>query len=314
MPDAPDVAVIIVGLNARDFVRGCVESLLAAPWRQRRFEIIYVDNGSRDDTIAMLTSGFPQVRIIANPTNLGFCKAANQGGRASQARYFYFINDDTLLVDDAIAMLVDYMDCTPDAGTVGSRLLYPDGTEQWSGRRFPSMMNAIFGRRTFLTKFFPNAPLVRNYLCKDELQGTAPFEVDWVSAAGQIVRPDAFFAVGGFAEDYYYWHEAVFCDRIRRHGQRVLLHPLSKIIHYEGKGSGARPYKTQKFHILDFHRGAYRCYCEHHRLGAFHPLRWITAAALASRAAVLLAISRVRTLQPGKSAAPRPPQTGTAGV
>ena len=95
--------------------------------------------------------------------------------------------------------------------------------------------------------------------------------------------------VGGFAEDYYYWHEAVICDRVRRKGKHVYLHPRSIIIHHEGKGSGTRPYAARKWHILDFHRAAYRCYCEHYGLKWFSLRRWFAALALTIRAASLLA-------------------------
>jgi len=303
-----DVAVILVGLNAREFVRGCLESLGKAQWRRCRHQIIYVDNGSSDGTPDMIRAEFPGVRVHVNPTNLGFCPAANQGAEMADARYFYFLNDDTLVLDDAIALLVETMDAMPDVGTIGSRLLYPDGSEQWSGRRFPSMMNALFGRRSLLTRLFPNAPFVKEYLCSRQLNGHDPFDVDWVSAAGQIVRRETFDAVGRFAEDYYYWHEAVFCDRILRHGRRVLLHPRSKVIHFEGSGSGARPFKRQVFHIVDFHRGAFRCYCEHHRLGRLHPMRFAAAALLAARAALLLSAARIRTWFP------RPSMSAKAGA
>jgi hypothetical protein len=181
------------------------------------------------------------------------------------------------------------MDRDPDIGTIGSRLFYPDGREQWSGRRFPSLFNAFLGRRSWLTRWFPNARPVREYLCADELRGEEPFAADWVSAAGQIVSRAAFDAVGGLAEDYYYWHEAVFCDRIRKAGKRVLLDPRSHVIHFEGKGSGVRTFATQRFHIVDFHRGAFRCYCEHHGIGPWNPRRWIAAAGLTTRALLLLA-------------------------
>lgn len=290
-----DVAVIIVGLNAKDYVRGCIDSLGRAEWRQTRYEVVYVDNGSKDGTVAALRVEFPWVTLIENGYNAGYCRAANQGARAANSRYYYFINDDTLVIEDAIAMLVDYLDASPDVATVGSRLLYPDGSEQYSGRRFPRWIDAFMGRRSPLTRLFPNAPWVRSYLCKDELAQDQPFPVDWVSAAGQLFRPSDFWAVGGFAEDYYYWHEAVICGRLAKLGRKVTLHPRSKVIHYEGKGSGHRPYPAQRFHILDFHRGALRCYCERYGLGRFHPARWVAAALLGSCAATKLGMAWTRS-------------------
>ncbi len=293
----PDVAIILVGLNARDYVTGCLDSIVAAEWRGYTYQIVYVDNGSTDGSLAMVAERFPEALTIGNPTNLGFCKAANQGARRANGRYYYFINDDTIVLADALAVLVEYMDDHPEAGTVGSRLLYPDGSEQWSGRRFPTLLQGLFGRRSPLSRWFPRAPWVNAYLCKAQLYAGEPFEVDWVSAAGQIVRPDAFHEVSGFAEDYYYWHEAVFCSRLRAAGRMILLHPRSRVIHYEGKGSGTRSIPVQRFHIVDFHRGAYRFYCAHKRLGRAHPLRWTAAAALATRASALLLAASFRSLR-----------------
>lgn len=292
--DHVDVSIIVVGLNAREYVRECFESVERAQWRGVSYEVVYVDNGSTDGSPAMVREKFPRSIVAANSANVGFCRAANQGARLARGRYFFFVNDDTLILEDAIAILVEYMDAHPTVGTLGSRLLFPDGTEQFSGRRFPGLMNGILGRRSVLTRLFPNARWVREYLCKDEIQTDHPFRADWVSAAAQIVPRDLFMQIGGYAEDYYYWHEAVFCDRIRAAGRDVMLHPLSRIIHHEGKGTGTRTLRAQRFHIVDFHRGAFRCYCEHHRLGSLNPLRWMAAGALGTRAACLLTLTTLR--------------------
>jgi GT2 family glycosyltransferase len=291
-----DVVIVIVGLNAKDFVQGCLDSIYKAIWRKVTYKCVYIDNGSSDGSVQMVRDEFPAVRVVANPTNLGYCPAANQGAFDSQSRYIYLINDDTLVLDDAIALLVESMDQNPMCGTMGSRLLYPDGSEQWSGRRFPGLIYALFGRNSFIAKKFPDFKPVRKYLCKDQLKGDAPFAVDWVSAAGQIVRRDAYEKIGGLANDYYYWHEAVFCDRLKEAGYQVMLHPLSKVIHYEGKGSGPRPYLIQKFHIINFHQGAYRCYCEHYKLRPWSPRSIMAGILLTSRAIILLAICRIRSL------------------
>jgi len=294
-----DVAVVIVGLNARAYVKACLESLEAADWVDVTHEVIYVDNGSTDGTLDMLVERFIRVTVIANQTNLGYCKAANEGARQADSRYYYFLNDDTIVLDDAIARLVAFMDGMPDAAAVGSRLLYSDGREQWSGRRFPSVSDALFGRRSLLAKLFPHARSVRRYLCKDELAAGWPFDVDWVSVAGAMVRARDFDQVSGFAEDYYYWHEAVFCDRLRALGKRVLLHPASRVIHHEGQGSGNRSYQVQRLHIIDFHRGALRCYCEHYHLGRWHPRRMLALTALTARSMLLLILCWTRSWWPG---------------
>jgi len=287
-----DVAVIIVGLNARAFVEQSLASIERAEWRGRTYETIYVDNGSTDGSAEMARQRFPRAQVIANPTNVGFCPAANQGTRAAHSRHYFFLNDDTIVHDDAIALLVEYLDGRPEVGAVGSRLLNHDGSDQWSGRRFPSPLNFIFGRRSVLSRWLPNARPLARYLYRDQLQAGKPFAADWVSAAAVMARAEVFERIGGFAEDYYYWHEAIFCDRVRQAGYEVTLHPQSKITHFEGHGSGKRSYAARRWHIINFHRGAYRCYCERYRLGRLNPRRALAALALGTRAVLLLAANR----------------------
>jgi GT2 family glycosyltransferase len=244
----------------------------------------------------MVGAGFPDVRIIANPLNVGFCRAANQGAKSANSRHYFFLNEDTIVLKNAIPLLIRFLDQNEQTGAIGSRLLNPDFSDQWSGRRFPSPFNAILARRSAISRWFQKAKPLTDYLCKGEIQKGIPFSADWVSAAAVMVKASVFQKIGGFAEDYYYWHEPIFCDRIRAAGKQVYLHPQSQIVHYEGNGSGERPYHVQKKHILDFHRGAYRCYCEHYHIGRFHPLRLFVGGGLFFRAATLLALRRAADL------------------
>jgi GT2 family glycosyltransferase len=284
-----DVSVVLIGLNACRYILECIASLRDAQWPDCRYEVIYVDNGSRDDSVAQVRAHWPQVKLIANERNLGFCPAGNQAARVARGTHLYFLNDDTLVPGDAVARAWRTLRSRPEVGLVGSRLLNLDGSDQWSGRRFPTVWASVLGRRSWLARWFPKAAPLADYLCMQEVAKGEAFEVDWVSAAAMVIHVDVFWRIGGLAEDYYYWHEAVFCDRLRATGLKVVLDPQSKIVHYEGKGSGKRTYAVLRWHILDFHRGAYRCFCEHYRLSRWNPLRWLVGAGLAARAGLLLA-------------------------
>ncbi len=294
-----DVSVIVVGLNARDFVRQCWTTVKSSGFAAMSYEMIYVDNGSKDDSVAVVRAEHGDVHVIENTDNLGFCKAANQGARAARGRHLCFINDDVIILDQALETLSRYLDDHPDTGIAGARLLNVDGTDQWSGRRFPTILNGLFARRSPIARMFPKAGPLRRYLYRDEIERGEPFEADWVSAAGMSVPRDIFFAAGCFDESYYYWHEAVFCDRVAAMGKRVMLHTDAKIIHYEGFGSGKRSHAARRWHIRDFHLGAYRCYVEHHKLGRFAPRKAVAYLLLESRKRLLLALNRVsEALQP----------------
>jgi GT2 family glycosyltransferase len=199
------------------------------------------------------------------------------------------------MIDDAIASIVEWADAH-DAGMIGSRLLNTDGTDQFSsGRAFTTPMASIFGRKSLLTRWFPQAPWARRYLMSDHVDATEPYEVDWLSAAAMMVRRDVFDAVGGLAEDFYYFHEQVFCARVKRAGGRVYLHPRSRIIHHEGAGSGVRTRRVRRRHIVAFHAAAFRWFCLHHGLGPLHPVRFVAAAALSARAGLLVAVDALKT-------------------
>jgi GT2 family glycosyltransferase len=290
-----DVSLVVISLNSRDYLRACIDSILAAQWRSVTCEIVVTDNGSTDGTIEMLAAGYPGVRVMAHGRNLGFCTASNVAAEASSGRYVMFLNDDILIYDDAIARLVEWMDANPAAGAIGSRLLNPNGTDQHSsGRSWPTPMNSIFARRSIVSRMFPNARWVKQYLVSERINEKSPYRVDWLSAAAMMVRREAYEAAGQLAEDYYYFHELVFCRRMEKAGWLSYLHPQSKIMHYEGSGSGYRTLRVRRKHAIAFHMGAYKWYAEHHSIPRFSPLRILVAGALTARAAMVVAVEYLR--------------------
>ncbi len=290
-----DLSVIVISLNSRAFLHECLQSLDGATWRDVSYEAIVVDNASTDGTVEMLARLHPHVRVVANATNVGFCRAGNQGAAVARGRYLLFLNDDTVILDDALARIVEWLDRHPEAGMSGPRLLNTDGTDQFSsGRRFTTPMAAVFGRKSVLTRWFPRARWATSYLMSDRVESSAPYEVDWLSAAAMAVRRDVFDRVGGLAEDFYYFHEQVFCARVKAAGRSIFLDPTARLIHHEGVGSGVRTRRVRRRHILSFHSAAARWFCLHHGLGPAHPLRPVVAVALWCRAALLIAADTIR--------------------
>lgn len=304
MKNTVDVSAIVISLNSKRYLEDCLNTLRRGPWRDVTFEIIVADNGSTDGTLELLAARHPDVRVLAIGRNIGFCPAGNLAAREAAGRYLLFLNDDILIQEDAIARLVEWMDRHPEAGVTGSRLLNIDGTDQFSsGRTFPSPMNALFGRKSVLTRLFPNAPWARKYLLSNRVSSSGPYQVDWVSAAAMMMRREAFEKAGGLAEDFYYFHEMVICSRCQKAGYTVWLDPQSKIVHYEGAGSGVRTRRVRRKHIEHFHKAAYRWYCLHHQIGRVNPVRLLIAVVLAARAAALIAAD---SLKPGPRAGGRP--------
>src|SRR5436190_21020507 len=119
--DAIDISVCIVNWNCRALLRGCLESLRRQP-TGIRWEVIVVDNGSKDGAADMVERDFPETTLVRNGTNLGFSRANNQAARLASGRYVFFLNNDTIVPPGALEELVDLADASPGIGIVGARL------------------------------------------------------------------------------------------------------------------------------------------------------------------------------------------------
>ncbi len=135
MSVTPRATVIIVNYNTRDLLRECLASLHA---NARIYPVVVVDNASTDDSAIMVERGFPEVMLLRNPQNIGFGAANNRVLAGVKTEFTMLLNSDAWVEDDVIAASARTLDEHPDAGLVGPRLKWPDGTTQRSARRFPS--------------------------------------------------------------------------------------------------------------------------------------------------------------------------------
>ncbi|MDX1740425.1 MAG: glycosyltransferase family 2 protein, partial [Rhodothermales bacterium] len=113
-----DVTVIIVNYNVREFLQQAVASVYRAKGALR-VEVIVVDNNSVDGSADSIRANYPDARLIQNTDNIGFGKANNQAIRASSGQYLLILNPDTIIQEDTLQTLVDFMRTHPDAGAVG---------------------------------------------------------------------------------------------------------------------------------------------------------------------------------------------------
>src|SRR6185436_15338508 len=123
----PALSICMVSLDCLRVVEPCLVSLRKSAFRD--FEIIVVDNGSKDGTLEYLREQ-PDVRLIENGWNAGFTKATNQGIAASSGEYILWLNTDTVLREDSLGNLVDFLRDHPRAGVAGPKVLNADGSFQ----------------------------------------------------------------------------------------------------------------------------------------------------------------------------------------
>jgi GT2 family glycosyltransferase len=252
-----DLSVIIVSWNVRELLARCLASLRAAGIGS--WEIIVVDNASSDGSAAMVRQHFPQVRLIANDSNLGFAHGNNQGIAASQGRYVLLLNPDTEVVGEAVATLLTFLDAHPDVGVVGPQLRYPDGSIQPSRRRFPTLATA-FVESTVLQPLFAGSSLLRRYYVADRPDDVTQ-DVDWLVGACLLVRREAIAQAGPLDEGFFmYAEELDWCRRIKQAGWRIVYLPAAQVIHYEGKSSE----QNLAARDIRFHSSKVRYFRQHH--------------------------------------------------
>ncbi len=258
--EQPELSLVIVNWNTCSMLRTCLASLVAAYERWPKFEVIIVDNGSSDDSVAMTRAEFPQFTLIENKKNLGFGGGNNAGLAVAKGKILGTINSDTEIVGDALPCICDYFAANKDVGVVGPKLLNTDGTVQLSCRRFPGFMTAFFNRYSLLTKLFPNNAWSREYLMTN-CGHSMTMDVDWVSGAALFVRREVYDKVGGFDEDYFMYSEDVdWCYRIHRAGWHAAYLPDAVIIHHIGCSTGRAPFRM----IWQRHRSMWIFYRKHY--------------------------------------------------
>src|SRR5690242_7620125 len=146
-----DLSIILVSYNVKDYLLSCLKSI----YEQTAgidYEVIVIDNASRDDSVKAVRENFPQAALIENAHNPGLAGAMSQGVDASTGRYILYLNPDTEMIGNTLGGIVKFADSQPDAAGFACKILNPDRTLQHSCFRFPTLKMAYYG-------FFPNVPM-----------------------------------------------------------------------------------------------------------------------------------------------------------
>jgi len=252
-----NLSITICSWNTIDDTRACLQSLREAK-DESNFEVIVVDNNSEDGSPDMIASEFPEFTLLAQSTNLGFTGGHNLALQHAKGKHKALLNSDTVVHPGAIKALAEFMESNPDAGIVGPKLLNPDGSLQYSCRKFPNPVAAAF-RNTILGRLFPKNKYTRDYLMQDWTH-EEPREVDWVSGAALFIRGDCLAKIGPLDNTLFMFCEDVdWCKRAWQAGFKVKYFPQAVITHAIGRSTDKAPNRM----IARFHRSMFRYYKKH---------------------------------------------------
>lgn len=206
---SPCLSVIVVNWNGARFLPRCLQSLGAQS--RPDIQVILVDNGSTDNSVALARETYPEVDILELDENLGYAEANNRAAALSHARYLFFLNNDTHLDSEALSALIAAAEANPPAAILAPQVWAYDGSGRINMGVGLDILGFPCGRRVF-----------------------------YADGAALFIRRDVFMALGGFdASHFMFFEESDLCWRAWLHGYRVGIAPRAIVYHKAGGTAGS---------------------------------------------------------------------------
>ncbi len=251
-----DLSIVIVNYQTFELTKNTINSIFSYSY-PFDLEVIVVDNASADDSLSKLQECFhAKVKFIASGENRGFAAGNNQALKIAQGKYVLLLNSDTIVWENTLENIYNYMEKHRDVGVSGCRVLLENGDlDKACKRTFPNVKNSFF--RLF---HIPTNSKDDNYnltnLPDDEI-----YEIDCLTGAFMFMRKQALDEVGFLDETFFMYGEDIdLCYRIKNAGWKVIYYGKSKITHLKGASS-----KKQKSKLIyEFYRAMYVYYKKHH--------------------------------------------------
>lgn len=237
-----DVSIIIVNYNSWKLLQNCINSIIKLT-HKCSYEIIVVDNNSEEDCSDIIGLYSENINYIRLTENIGFGRANNVGIEIANGRHILFLNPDTILMNDAISIMSNYLDENSEVGSVGGNLfdINLEPTRSFR-RRFPDniwLIDCILLANAGERIIYHNS-LYFNFT-KNELQ------VAYIVGADLMVKKSILDNIGGFNSCFFmYYEEIELCFRITNAGYSIVNLPTAHIQHLEGKSTNNIQFKAEE--------------------------------------------------------------------
>jgi GT2 family glycosyltransferase len=219
------IAIVILNWNGKQLLSQFLRQVINC---SPEAEVIVADNASTDDSVAFVTSNFPEVRVIINSKNLGYAGGYNEALKQVDAELFVLLNSDIEVTPNWIAPIVKMFENDNTIAAVQPKILAYD---QKTHFEYAGASGGYLDRLGF--------PFCRGrifeMLEEDNGQYDQIQEVFWASGACLFVKASVFKICGGFDESFFaHMEEIDLCWRMKNQGWRILVQPASKVYHIGG--------------------------------------------------------------------------------
>ena len=227
-----DVSIIIVNFNTIFLLINAVDSVFNKT-ESIEYEIIVVDNNSSDNSKKIILERYgDKVIYLALPENIGFGRANNEAVKIAKGRNLFFLNPDTILINNAVKILSDFLDMNPHVGCCGGNLFSLEGSPNYSFSR--KRVLSIFNEMDEIFYYIPSKLIFgKNYSFNHTNE---PIKVCCIIGADLMIKNSIFNKLNGFDNDFFMYHEEAELEhRVSKMGLEMRCVPNAKIIHLEGK-------------------------------------------------------------------------------
>ena len=256
-----DLSIVILNYQTFELTKNTINSIFEYEY-PFSYEVLLVDNASGDDSLSRLKNYFKdKVIFIESSENNGFAAGNNQALKIAKGKYQLLLNSDTIVWENTLENIYDYMEKHTDVGASGCRVLLENGDlDKACKRSFPNVKNSFF--RLF---HIPTKSKDDNYNLNN-LPDDGIYEIDCLTGAFMFIRKEVLDEVGFLDETFFMYGEDIdLCYRIKQAGWKIIYYGKSKITHFKGASS-----KKQKSKLIyEFYRAMYVYYKKHHAHESF---------------------------------------------
>lgn len=226
MINGPQVSFITICYNGFKDTCELIESL-QNKIHSVSYEIIVVDNASREDEAVKIQALYPSVTTIRSDENKGFSRGNNLGIKAARGQYLFLINNDTYIESDGIAYLIERLESHPEIGAASPkiRFAFPPQNIQFAG-------------------FTPLSPIaLRNkgigFGCPDDGTFDTPHPTPYLHGAAMIIKREVIGKAGMMPEIFFLYYEEIdWSTSMSRAGYELWYEPRCTVFHKESQSTG----------------------------------------------------------------------------
>ena len=231
-----EISIVIVTWNAEDEILNCLESVMVniRLLKSTETEIIIIDNNSEDKTVEIINNlKFDNIKIFQNNSNPGFTKAANQGINMSTGKYVFLLNPDTIMNEDCIGLLYEFLNSNSGYAAAAPRLLNEDGSTQYSIRNFP-YYTSMFFHHSLLSYLFPKSKIFGRWKM-EYFDYSTDADVLQPMAAALMIKSTELEKSGNMDERFgMFFNDVDLCKKIINNGSRIRYLHAAAAYHKKG--------------------------------------------------------------------------------